>query len=953
MRAFTYFILLYLYTLTLWAPGALAQSATTFTPTIIPVTTGPDIANPMRGWYKWRNQEVLVPPPPPSVDAYQRYEWRTLESDPSQPLTLSAMETAYNQARANGQKFSFRIRDYVDGSTNAVPQYIINQGLATQNGSVYVPRWSDPTYQAAVRAFLLRLGQRFNNDPYIGWIDIGMYGNFGEWANAPINNVPDGSTALKSIIDAHVAAFPNQQLLVMTKSQPASALYGLSIVPNSTNNLRYPLGWRVDCLGAPGYFDFHTATKYSSLWPVMQHSWEKAPVIVEFCNRSDESPTQTATDLDFYHISGIGNGNSNRWTAWTDTQREIVRTAVRQAGYRFIVPSVVVSALYPGNSFTITTQLANVGNAPVYEDWTVSYQLKNTSGTVVWQGQSAAINLRDLNLLTSTQSRLDSFALPSSVPTDTYTLHLQATNPTRAPLGFAITGRTPTGSYSLGTITVGQGSGNPTLDLLVNWFTTLFDFNGDGTTNSQDFALSILPRTTPIPTITSTLPPATPTLTHTPTSPPGTTHEISFNQSVADFPNPERGYFRVSADSLGESNYSFVRSAGHTLARSYIRLDTYANSDQPLPATFLTNLRAGFDRIRAAKIKIIPRLAYNYGASVDANPTRMLQHLKQLQPVLADNADVIYVIPAGLVGQWGEWHGSPNYNTGNNGKGGDYSGGTSSLDTIYNMILQHMPPNRMVLLRYPESRKGIFPPQQEIATSDAFGSSPLARTGLHNDCFLAQNSWEGNYVTNPASNKEYVHRESRYVPVIGAVCQDATRLTCANALIELPYMHWSGLNYDTPNLSFLNACKSEIGTKLGYRFWLKKIILPTQITHGTTFPLHLEIANVGYAPLYNSRQVYAVLENTTTGTKTTINLNIDPRRWQPQADQPVNLVDTTVNTTGLVAGTYKLNLWLPDEATSIKNIPEYAIRLASTQANGTDVWNATTGYNYFTDIVLQ
>lgn len=451
------------------------------------------------------------------------------------------------------------------------------------------------------------------------------------------------------------------------------------------------------------------------------------------------------------------------------------------------------------------------------------------------------------------------------------------------------------------------------------------------------------------PTVTQTPVPTNTPVPPGPTNPPGLTREVSFGRSSVNFMNPERGYFRVSADSLGESNYSFVRNSGLTLARSYIRLDPYVNSS--IPSSFLTNLEAGFARIREAKIKIIPRLAYNYGGSNrDADVLTLAGHLQQLQPVFARNSDVIYAIPAGVVGEWGEWHNSQHYPTGNNGVGGDYSGGTNSLDTVYKMILQSMPANRMVLLRYPPNRLGIFP-NQILTSATAFGGSQLARTGFHNDCFLATNSWEGNYTTYA----NYVHNESRYVPVLGAVCQDTARLNCTNARAELSSMHWSGLNYDTPNLSILRngGCTDEIGTRLGYRFWLKKIILPSRIVHGTSFTVNFEIVNDGYAPIYNFRQVYAVLENNATGGKTIINLGLDPRKWQPQADLGVNQVSAVVNTSGLVAGSYKLYLWLPDDSASIKNIPEYAVRLASIQGNGADVWNNNTGYNYLTDVNLE
>jgi len=53
------------------------------------------------------------------------------------------------------------------------------------------------------------------------------------------------------------------------------------------------------------------------------------------------------------------------------------------------------------------------------------------------------------------------------------------------------------------------------------------------------------------------------------------------------------------------------------------------------------------------------RFAYEKSnRGVDYGPTLewILRHVDQLAPVIRDNADVIYVMQAGFVGAWGEWH---------------------------------------------------------------------------------------------------------------------------------------------------------------------------------------------------------------------------------------------------------------------------------------------------------
>ena len=39
-------------------------------------------------------------------------------------------------------------------------------------------------------------------------------------------------------------------------------------------------------------------------------------------------------------------------------------------------------------------------------------------------------------------------------------------------------------------------------------------------------------------------------------------------------------------------------------------------------------------------------------------PDTILGHIDQLESVVADNLDALYVLQAGFIGSWGEWHSS-------------------------------------------------------------------------------------------------------------------------------------------------------------------------------------------------------------------------------------------------------------------------------------------------------
>ncbi len=426
--------------------------------------------------------------------------------------------------------------------------------------------------------------------------------------------------------------------------------------------------------------------------------------------------------------------------------------------------------------------------------------------------------------------------------------------------------------------------------------------------------------------------------------------DVYFTESAEDFPNPERGFshdvdFVIGAS--GNSDYSWVHSDGTTLGHAYIRLDNYKSS--LIPSTVLSSLDNYFSHIRQAKLKVIPRVTYNFSeGDADASQYFINQHLAQLKPIISKYQDVIYVWQIGYVGAWGEWHTSSNFNAGTDGNGADIA----TLKAVNQNILDSLPAGMMAEMRYPAFRMQFY--NQKITSSTAFDGSYLSRSGFHNDCFLSSTNDEGTYnVTGMTvfAVKQYFADETRYTPMTGETCSTG-RVSCTAALAELSSMHWSALNmdFDTNAINILKnqGCYNEIHRRLGYRFVLKKLTLPSQINSASAFNLHMELVNQGYAPIYNARTVYVVFESKTTGSKTPVVVSgADPRRWLPASEMPTITVDSSIPTTNLTADSYKLYLWLPDSFSTIQAVPEYALRLANT-----NIWNATTGYNYLTDVDL-
>ena len=315
-------------------------------------------------------------------------------------------------------------------------------------------------------------------------------------------------------------------------------------------------------------------------------------------------------------------------------------------------------------------------------------------------------------------------------------------------------------------------------------------------------------------------------------------------------------------------------------------------------------------------------------------------HLTQLQPILANNADVIAFFQAGIIGAWGEWHSS-----------------TSGLDTpagraaVWSLLNQYLPPSKFIQVRTPGyvnelEALDVYP----LDDTTAFAGTSHARIAHHNDCFLASDTDYGTYPP-PGSEQDAIkaqlEQHTRYVPWGGETCAQSAYSTCSNALYELGRFHATYLNsgYNPDVIADLQAggCWDTIINQLGYRFELIDATLPSAITPGQSFSVQIRLQNTGWAPPYNARPVFLRLQDASASWTQDLWLSTaDPRFWRPEAGV-ITINETLAAPASIPASQVTAALWMPDAASSLCNDPDYSIQMANT-----GVWDATYGQNVLT-----
>ncbi|MCK5457773.1 MAG: DUF4874 domain-containing protein, partial [Melioribacteraceae bacterium] len=347
-------------------------------------------------------------------------------------------------------------------------------------------------------------------------------------------------------------------------------------------------------------------------------------------------------------------------------------------------------------------------------------------------------------------------------------------------------------------------------------------------------------------------------------------------------------------------------SHGMTLLQAYCYLTDF--NDKPLSEEKIVLLQRSLNRCRDAGLKILLRFAYEKTSNRKIGPSieTILSHLDQLAPIIQNNKDVIYVLQAGFVGAWAEWHNSAQY----------IEEDHSSLAAIVAKELQILPQDRMIQLRVmPKYKRWLLedPILNEpilLDEKNAFSGVPAARLGFANDGFMANisdgGSWsEPPFYANPG-NPEFdrLTLESPYMAVDGELywSDQGGSIDGLKAALRLRLHHFTSLSFThsysgyegkrysidrwmettitEEKLSKENLPISDgyfrnyegkqiertefeyIRDHLGYRIELQNAKFPNKISMHESLPVKIELINRGFATLINPRHVYFVLINT-------------------------------------------------------------------------------------------
>ncbi len=428
-------------------------------------------------------------------------------------------------------------------------------------------------------------------------------------------------------------------------------------------------------------------------------------------------------------------------------------------------------------------------------------------------------------------------------------------------------------------------------------------------------------------------------------------NEVVFRESDEAFPNPERGFYAPRMSGRMD-RLDGLRERGITLL--LVEMDLRDFKERDISPEKLDELRRAFAAARRRGLKVIFRAAYGFtGKDYRADPKdlgRIRGHIRQLGSVFAEDRDVLCGVQAGLLGPWGEWHGS---------SWGDPPSLESRREVLFG-LLDAVPAPITVQVRRPMFIRDLFagePGGSELTPETAYSGSRLSRTGWHDDALLSPPGDMGTY-SEPGWDRgrelRWCANHGRFTPFGGETVPLSVTTPIDQVVRELEQLHPTYLNgaYHEGTLNAWRAASYQGGNayqyierRLGYRFVADRLRLTPDVRAGGTLRIELDLKNVGFASPHLPKEVSFVMS---LGERThrVVVAEADPRRWGPEAGA-VHLRAELALPDDAPPGRWRLALHLADPSPCLRGDGRYAIRLANQGVS----FSEATGWNVLAEDV--
>lgn len=410
------------------------------------------------------------------------------------------------------------------------------------------------------------------------------------------------------------------------------------------------------------------------------------------------------------------------------------------------------------------------------------------------------------------------------------------------------------------------------------------------------------------------------------------TQSAEFTESARQLVNPCRGFYHLYGFEITEEETDFAQAAAMKFCKdtetalALVQINLRSYREGSITDRGLSNLENLFEALERTDKQLIVRFLYDWdGECSKYEPERLeviLEHMEQLEEILKEHSESIFVLQGLFIGNWGEMNGSRYTDP-------------ESLRLLTEKLASVTGAETYLAVRTPAQWRAIT---GEVKAP----SLPIIRLGVYNDGMLGNSSDYGTYgdgKTTFHGPYEYRSREEelvfleelcRMVPLGGEVISDNAYNDFENAVRDLSKTHVSYLNrdYDEKVLEkwertsvLQEGCfygmdgLSYIERHLGYRLVLEEALLSYD-EKKDRLEVRALIKNAGFAPMYRETKVRIVLVGPEEETVFSYEVQADLRTLKGGAEETMRLpVVREISLFGLEPGGYEVYLQMKDALT--------------------------------------
>ena len=425
--------------------------------------------------------------------------------------------------------------------------------------------------------------------------------------------------------------------------------------------------------------------------------------------------------------------------------------------------------------------------------------------------------------------------------------------------------------------------------------------------------------------------------------------------------NPDRGFYKLIQVELQQGDEDFTRFEKQIISveNEYpdisiisfqLNLKNYTQKTE-INKTKIKDINKYFSIMREHGYKVIFRVVYDSEGTKNPEPEfdMLLKQIEQLKDIYVSNKDIIFVVEAGYLGSYGEWH------------DGRYDKDLEKKNKIIEKLLEIIPEEIQINLRKPQFIIDYIGNKTTISEMNAFSSEKIARLGLHNDGYLASETDLGTFEKNERTESlKWQSAQTKYT-AFGGEAQNKNSIynDLSNAIEDMKIRHCNYLNrtYDREvkekwkNTKYTGKDPNYIGidgmtyiqNHLGYRLLLQECSIKGQQASGSA-NVDIVINNVGFGNIIKSKKIELIYVNEKSTYK--IETNIDIRKQIQNSEYIINIDDKLP--ANMKEGKYKVYLSICEPYESLKNNSNYYIKLVNK-----GIWNEEIKGNYIGEIFIN